>query len=64
MVQKVIKTGHSLAVVIPSVIVRLMGIKGGDRVRLKTLSEKGKIILTFSGTLQLPLSLDKTIKNN
>lgn len=54
---KVIKTGHSLAVVIPSRLVKMMGIKAGDNIQLKVVSEKGKIILTFSGIQQLPLSL-------
>ncbi len=58
MIQKVIKTGHSLAVVIPSKIVKIMGIKAGDKVRLTAKSEKGKIILSFSGMLQLSLSLE------
>jgi len=57
MVQKVIRTGHSLAVVIPSRVARVMGIKAGDKVKLKISSEKGKIILGFFGSLQLPLSL-------
>lgn len=60
MVQKVFKTGNSLAVVIPSRVAKIMGIKAGDKVRLSSLSEKGKIILTFSGILQLPLTLGNT----
>lgn len=56
MVQKVIKVGHSLAVVIPSRVTRIMGIKAGDKVDLHTRSEKGKVTLTFQGTLQLPLT--------
>ncbi|OGG15127.1 hypothetical protein A2773_04525 [Candidatus Gottesmanbacteria bacterium RIFCSPHIGHO2_01_FULL_39_10] len=58
MIHKVIKTGHSLAIVIPSKIAKIMGIKAGDRVRLTAQSEKGKIILSFSGSLQLTLSLE------
>lgn len=62
--QKVIRTGHSLAVVIPQKVARLMGIKAGDKVKLKTLSEKAEIRLLFSGLSQLPLSLSKTRKKH
>lgn len=62
MIQKVIKTGHSIAVIIPSKIARLMGIKAGDKVKLTGESEKGKIILSFTGMLQLPLTLDNSRK--
>ena len=64
MIQKVIKTGHSLAIILPSKIARIMGIKAGDKVRLTTQGEKGKITLYFSGMLQLPLSLDNTHKKH
>ena len=57
MIQKVIRAGHSIAVVIPSQISRIMGIHAGDQVRLTARPEKGKITLTFSGTLQLPLTV-------
>lgn len=59
MIQKVIRAGHSLAVVIPSRVTRIMGIHQGDKVDLKARPEKGKITLTFKGTLQLPLTLSK-----
>lgn len=58
MVQKVIKTGHSAAVTIPSNFVRSMGIKVGDNVAIETHSETGKIIYKFKGARQLLLSRD------
>lgn len=53
--QKVIKTGNSLAVTIPSFFVKTVGVKLGDEVKVETKLEKGKIIYTFSGAQQLPL---------
>lgn len=56
MIQKVIRTGHSLAVTIPSDFVKSVGIKAGDTVRVKTEPDKGRVICSFSGAKQLPLS--------
>lgn len=56
MSQKVIKTGNSLAVTIPSEFVKLVGIRAGDEVKLEVESEKAKITYVFSGMQQLPLS--------
>lgn len=53
--QKVIKTGNSLAVTIPSFFVKIIGIKSGDEVRVKAVPEKGEVIYIFSGVQQLPL---------
>lgn len=61
---KVIKTGHSLAVVIPARLAKVMGIRARDTLHMKVLTEKNKIILTFPGTQQLPLSLDTNKRNN
>lgn len=54
--QKIIKTGNSLAVTIPSSFARAVGIKAGQEVLVKTEPETGEVIFTFSGTKQLPLS--------
>lgn len=59
--QKIIKTGHSLAVTIPSAFARLLGIKAGQEVEAKIEPETGQAIFTFSGNKQLPLS-EKFIK--
>jgi len=56
MTQKVIKTGNSLAVTIPSEVVRLIGIRAGDGVKLEIEPEKAKVSYFFSGMQQLPLS--------
>jgi len=54
--QKVFRSGNSLAVVIPSDFVHLLGVKPGDTVKVVTESEKGKIVYFFSGSLQMSLS--------
>lgn len=55
--QKVLQTGNSLAVVIPSRFVELVGIKKGDSVRVIKKPELGRLIYIFSGSKQLPLEL-------
>lgn len=54
--QKIIKTGNSLAVTIPSDFVKAVGIRAGQDVSVKVQPETGQVIYTFSGTKQLPLS--------
>lgn len=54
--QKVIKTGNSLAVTIPSFFVKICGIRQSDEVKVKADPEKGKITYFFSTIKQLPLS--------
>jgi antitoxin component of MazEF toxin-antitoxin module len=54
--QKIIRTGNSLAVTIPSGFVRAVGIKAGQKVAVKLEPETGRVIYSFSGTKQLPLS--------
>ncbi len=56
MKQKVIQSGNSLAVTIPSQFVKAVGIKPGDQVEVKPKLEEGKIVYTFSGVRQLTLS--------
>lgn len=55
MAQKVIKTGNSLAVTIPSWFVKDSGIKAGDDVKVRLEPEKNRVIYNFAGTKQLPL---------
>ncbi len=59
MKQKVLRTGHSLAVVIPSKFVRDIVVKPGDVVSVTPDSRKGKITYTFQNATQLPLALPK-----
>ncbi len=56
MTQKVIKTGNSLAVTIPAEVVKLIGIRAGDGVKLEIDMSRTKISYLFSGMQQLPLS--------
>ena len=63
--QKIIKTGHSLAVTIPSSFARLLGIKAGQEVEVIIEPETGKAIYAFIGNKQLSFSssLAKAKKN-
>lgn len=54
--QKIIRTGNSLAVIVPSAFVKAVGIKPGQTVLVETQPESGRVVYTFSGTKQLPLS--------
>ena len=54
--QKIIKTGHSLAVTIPAYFVQSLGIKARQEVEVETQPESGQIIYKFSGAKQLSLS--------
>lgn len=56
MAQKVIKTGNSAALTIPSEFVKDLGIRIGDPVKTILEKDKGRIIYHFSGVKQLPLS--------
>ena len=54
--QKIIKTGHSLAVTIPFEFAQSLGIKAGQEVEVKIEPETGRAVYTFSGNKQLSLS--------
>lgn len=54
--QKIIKTGNSLAVTVPSEFVKAVGVRAGGEVMVSLQPETGQVIYTFSGTKQLPLS--------
>lgn len=56
MTQKVIRTGNSLAVTIPSEFVKLVGVRPSDHVKVEAEPTKGRITYYFSGAKQLPLS--------
>ncbi len=55
MKQKILKTGNSLAVTIPAKFVRILGLKPGDTVEVKSNIAKGTLHSTFTGTGQLNL---------
>lgn len=56
MPQKVIRTGNSLAVTVPSEFARSVGIRAGDSVKVNIEEDKGIVTYTFSGAKQLPLA--------
>ena len=56
MPQKILKTGNSLAVVIPADFIKNIGAKAGDTVKVFLKPEKGEVLYKFSGAHQLPLS--------
>jgi antitoxin component of MazEF toxin-antitoxin module len=62
MKQKIIKTGNSLAVVVPSGFVNTVGIKRGQKVEVKILPESGQVVYTFSGAKQLSISNHLQVK--
>jgi len=56
MTQKVIRTGNSLAVTVPSSFVKSVGIRASDAVKVEAEPDKGRITYHFTGAKQLPLS--------
>ena len=62
MVQKVFKTGNSLAVTIPSDFAKSVGVRSGDQTKVRLEPDKGKVTYFFSGAKQLPL-LDTFFKS-
>lgn len=56
MPQKILKTGNSLAVVVPADFVKSLGVKAGDEVKVLFKPEKAEVLYKFSGAVQLPLS--------
>jgi len=57
--QKIIRTGNSLAVTIPSFLVRSVGVKPGQEVEVRIEPDKGKMVCNFSGNTQLALIMKK-----
>lgn len=64
MIQKVVRTGNSLAVTIPSKFVKITGLKAGDRVKSTIKAETNTIAYKFLDTRQLPLSTTFLKKEN
>lgn len=62
--QKIYKSGNSLAVVIPSGFIKIMGIKTGDIVQVKTDARNNKVTYIFPVSRQLPLDFQKVVKKN
>lgn len=58
MSQRVLKTGNSLAVTIPSKFVKALGVRRGDEVKIEKRIDKGSLTLHFKGVQQLPITED------
>jgi antitoxin component of MazEF toxin-antitoxin module len=56
MSQKILKTGNSLAVVVPADFIKKVGAKAGDDVKVIVRPERAEVVYKFSGAFQLPLS--------
>lgn len=54
--QKIMKVGNSICVTVPAPFVRVVGIRQGEEVTVKTYPEKARVIYQFSGSRQLALS--------
>lgn len=59
MKQKVFRTGHSLAVVVPSKFVKDIALKAGDEVTVHTDEQSGTVTYIFPNITQLSLELGK-----
>lgn len=55
MKKKVIKTGNSLAVTVPSSFVKAIGVRKGDEVEVRVNKEKFKVTYRFSGVCQMSI---------
>lgn len=53
--QKVFRTGNSLALTVPAEFASSVGIRQGDKVQVKEQRARARIIYQFSGSQQLPL---------
>lgn len=54
--QKIMKVGNSICVTVPAPFVRVVGIRQGEQVVVKTYPEKARVIYQFSGSRQLAFS--------
>lgn len=59
MKQKVFRSGHSLAVVVPASFVKDIALKAGDEVKVIVHAQKGRVVYNFPNNTQLPLALPK-----
>jgi antitoxin component of MazEF toxin-antitoxin module len=57
--QKIIRTGNSIAVTLPSKLVKALGLKSGDPVEVKVNYIKGEVVFKFPSARQLPLETKK-----
>ncbi len=63
--QKIVRIGRSsLAVIIPADFIHALGVKAGERVRVQTHPDNGKVLIQFSGAIQLALPTSKNLKKS
>ena len=56
--QKVMKTGNSLAVTIPTKFAKIMGVKRGDQIKVEKRPDKGTLTFYFQGPQQIPIKFN------
>jgi len=59
-IRKVIKTGHSLAITIPSKTIKDFGIKEGDLSQVKVNKSRSSLTFSFSGHPRQLSFMDKS----
>ncbi len=59
MAQKIIRTGNSAAVTLPSELVKILNLRIGDPVEVAINYVKGEITFKFPSARQLPLAVKK-----
>lgn len=59
MAQKIIRTGNSAAVTLPSELVKTLNLRIGDSVEVDINYVKGEITFKFPSARQLPLAVKK-----
>ncbi|OGC37695.1 hypothetical protein A2V54_02255 [candidate division WWE3 bacterium RBG_19FT_COMBO_53_11] len=59
MAKKIIQTGNSAAVTLPSEFLKVLNIKVGDPVEVTVNYVKGEIVFRFPSARQLPLAVER-----
>jgi len=59
-IRKVLKTGHSLAITIPSKLIKDFGIKEGDLAHVKINKSRSSLTFSFSGHPRQLSFMDKS----
>jgi len=59
MAQKIIRTGNSAAVTLPSELMKILNLRVGDSVETTINYVKGEITFRFPSARQLPLAVKK-----
>lgn len=59
---KIIRTGNSVAVTLPSKLVKVLSLKAGDPVEIKVNYIRGEVVFRFPSARQLTLDTKKKWK--